>query len=140
MTIRRFALIFGLVFLLVGIAGFVPPLMTAVHLDHPGLAVGSGYDLLLGLFPVNLAHNVVHLAFGVWGLIAYRSLGAAKLYARGVAIVYAVLTVAGVVPTFDTLFGLTPLFGNNIWLHALLAIAAGYFGWMHPEAQPAPQY
>jgi hypothetical protein len=140
MTIRSFALIFGLVFLLVGIAGFVPPLMTAVHPEHPQLAVGSGYGLLLGLFPVNLPHNIVHLAFGVWGLVAARSLGAAKLYARGVAIIYAVLTVAGVVPALDTLFGLTPLFGNNIWLHALLAIVAGYFGWMHPDAQPAPQY
>ena len=43
-------------------------------------------------------------------------------------------------PPVETLFGLTPLFGNNIWLHALLAIVGGYFGWMHPDAQPAPQY
>jgi hypothetical protein len=31
------------------------------------------------------------------------------------------------------MFGLVPLFGNDIWLHALLAIIAAYFGWMHRD-------
>ena len=36
----------------------------------------------------------------------------------------------GLVPALrlDTTFGLVPLYGNDIWLHALLAIGAGYFG------------
>ena len=65
------------------------------------------------------------------GLAASRSLGGAVLYARGVALIYAALTVAGFVPNLNTLFGLVPLYGNDIWLHALLALVAAYFGWVH---------
>ena len=86
---------------------------------------------LLGLLPVNILHNIVHALFGIWGLAASRSLGGAVTYARGVAIIYAVLTVAGLVPTLDTMFGLVPLFGNDVWLHLLLALVAAYFGWVH---------
>jgi Domain of unknown function (DUF4383) len=137
MNTRNFALVFGVVFLLVGIAGFIPALVSPVHSGHPDIAVDSGYGLLLGLFPVNILHNLVHVLFGIWGLAAFRSLGGARLYARGVAIIYAVLTIAGFVPGLNTLFGLTPLFGNDIWLHAVLAAVAAYFGWVHREAVTA---
>jgi hypothetical protein len=40
----------------------------------------------------------------------------------------------GFIPVLRTTFGLAPVYGNNIWLHALLAIAAGYFGWVHKPA------
>jgi hypothetical protein len=131
MNIRNFALVFGVVFLLVGIAGFIPALVSPVHEGHPDLTIDSGYGLLLGLFPVNILHNLVHVLFGVWGLASFRSASGALMYARGVAIIYAVLTVAGLVPGLQTLFGLTPLFGNDIWLHAALALIAAYFGWVY---------
>lgn len=137
MTTRGFALIFGIVFLLVGIAGFVPPLVTAIHAEHPPLAVEAGYGLLLGLFPVNLLHNLVHVLFGLGGLAGSRSLAGARLYARAVAVIYAVLTVAGLIPGLNTLFGLAPLFGNDVWLHALLALVAAYFGWLHRDVKEA---
>lgn len=133
MTTRNFALVFGIVFLLVGIAGFIPQLVQDLHPEHPPLTVDANAGQLLGLFPVNVLHNIVHLLFGVWGLASARSLSAAKLYGRGVAIIYAVLTVAGFVPALNTLFGLVPLFGNDIWLHAVLALIAGYFGWLHRD-------
>ena len=63
--------------------------------------------------------------------MASRGLGASVSYARGVAVIYAVLTVMGFIPPLDVTFGLIPLFGNDIWLHALLAIVAAYFGWVH---------
>ena len=133
MTTRNFALLYGIVFLIVGVAGFIPGLLTSPHAGHPPLAVDSGYGQLFGLFPVNVLHNVVHLAFGVWGLVAFRNAASAVTYAKGVAIIYAVLMVAGFIPGLQTLFGLVPLFGNDIWLHALLALVAAYFGWMHRD-------
>ena len=134
MTTRLFALVFGIVFLLVGIAGFIPGLVMSPHPMHPVPAVSSGFGDLLGLFPVNVMHNLVHVLFGLWGLAAWRGgLGGAVTYARGVAIIYAVLTVAGFIPTLNVLFGLAPIYGNDIWLHALLAIVAAYFGWMHRD-------
>jgi hypothetical protein len=65
--------------------------------------------------------------------MAYKSLGASKGYAKSVAIIYAVLMIAGIVPGLNTMFGLVPLFGNDVWLHALLALVAAYFGWMHRD-------
>ena len=133
MTTRTFALLYGIVFLLIGVAGFIPGLVGAPHANHPDLAVDSGYGQLLGLFPVNVLHNVVHLLFGIWGIVAYGGAARAVAYARWVAILYGVLTIAGFVPGLSTLFGLVPLFGNDIWLHALLALIAAYFGWIHRD-------
>ena len=129
MSTRTFALLFGLVFLAVGVAGFVPGLVQPLHPDHPPVQYGGGQ--LFGLFPVNLLHNAVHILFGLWGLLASRSLGGSVTYARGVAIIYALLTVAGFVPSLYTLFGMVPLYGNDVWLHAVLALVAAYFGWVH---------
>lgn len=133
MSTRTFALVFGVVFLLIGIAGFVPGLLQPMHSEHPKLAVDAFSGQVLGLFPVNILHNIVHILFGIWGLLSYKSLSKSKTYAKGVAIIYAVLTVAGFIPTLDTMFGLVPLYGNDIWLHALLAAVAAYFGWVHRD-------
>ena len=131
MSTRTFALIFGIVFLAVGVLGFLPleGVNTPIHPQHP--VPPDDAVQLLGLFPVNTLHNIVHVLFGLWGLAASRSLGGAVTYARGVAIIYAVLTVAGLVPSLNTLFGYVPLYGNDIWLHGVLALVAAYFGWVH---------
>ena len=136
MSTRTFALIFGIVFLIVGAGGFIPGLTMMDHGGHPAdadVTMRSFFGYELGLFPVNLLHNIVHLLFGVWGLLAYKSLSASKGYARGVAIIYAVLMVMGLVPGLNTTFGLIPLYGNDVWLHALLAAVAGYFGFVHKD-------
>ncbi|MCE3247495.1 MAG: hypothetical protein K0R41_1320 [Geminicoccaceae bacterium] len=127
-NIRYFALAYGIVFLLVGIAGFVPGLVTAPQ-PAADVAVEEGFGRLFGLFPVNVLHNVVHLAFGVWGLAAYRTLSAARVYFRSVAVIYAILAIMGLIPLLNTTFGLVPLYGHDVWLHVLLAVVAAYFGW-----------
>ena len=135
-VLRRFALVFGIVFLLVGVAGFIPGL-TQPH-THPDVMVTAGLGLVLGLFPVNVLHNAAHLLFGVWGLLASRSDGAARTYGRVVAIAYALLTVMGLFSAMrlHTAFGFVPLYGHDIWLHALLAAVGAYFGFMRPVEQP----
>ena len=35
----------------------------------------------------------------------------------------------GLIPGLNTTFGLIPIFGNDVWLHALTALIAAYFGW-----------
>jgi hypothetical protein len=129
MSKRGFATILGLLFLLAGILGFVPPLIWPAQ--GGALAMDSPHGLLLGIFPVNAAHNGAHILFGLWGLAAARSAGAAMLYARAVAILYALLTLMGMIPGLDDLFGLMPLYGNDIWLHLGIAATAAYFGWAH---------
>lgn len=135
-ALRRFALLFGIVFLVIGIGGFIPGL-TQPH-EHPDVMVKQGLGLVLGLFPVNILHNAAHLLFGVWGLLASRSDGAARGYGKAVAIAYALLTVMGLIGTMrlHTAFGFVPLYGHDIWLHALLAGVAFYFGFMRDVEQP----
>jgi Domain of unknown function (DUF4383) len=128
MTTRTFATIFGVVFLGIGAAGFVPFL---VHSPEGGAIANMEHGMLFDMFPVNPLHNIVHILFGLWGLAASRSLSSSTIYARGVAIIYAVLTVMGLVPGLDEGFGLVPLYGNDIWLHAGLAVVGAYFGWVH---------
>lgn len=133
MSTRTFALIFGAAFLLIGIAGFIPGISQPVHGGHPGVSIDASSANVFGLFPVNILHNIVHIVFGLWGLAASRSHGGAVGYGKGVGISYAVLTVMGLIPGLNTMFGLTPLFGNDVWLHALLAAVAIYFGWFHRD-------
>ena len=128
MSVTTFARLYGIAFLLIGLSGFVPGISPA-H-DHPGLAVQTGSAMALSLFPVNLLHNLFHLVFGVWGLIAARSVGAARAYGRAVAVIYGLLAIMGLIPVADTTFGLVPIYGNDVWLHALLAAVAGYFGFV----------
>ena len=129
MQTRYFALILGVVYGLLGVLGFLPGLTQQPPAGGPGLAVPQGYGYLFGLFPVNVVHNLVHLGLGLWGVVAYASFGAARTYARSLAVIYGILAVLGFFPQARTLFGLAPLFGHDIWLHALTAIIAAYFGW-----------
>lgn len=128
--VRYFALILGIAYLAVGILGFIPGMLQALGPTAPNLAVDAGYGRLLGLFPVNVLHNVVHLGVGLWGLLAYRSLGGSIGFARGLTIFYGLLAIMGLIPVLNTTFGLIPIFGHDVWLHAVSALAAAYFGFM----------
>ena len=66
MSTRTFALIFGIVFLLVGVAGFVSPALLHPH-DYPDVTVNAIEGDVLGLFPENALHSLVHVQYGIWG-------------------------------------------------------------------------
>ena len=123
---RTAARIFGIIYLLVGILGLIPALQQPA--DGPHVLVGTTVNLL-GLFPVNAVHDLVHVLIGIAGLVAAGSLGAARSYFRTLAVLYAVLALFGLIPATNTLFGLAPLTGLDVGLHALTAIVAAYFGW-----------
>ena len=129
--IKRVALVFGIIFLLIGIAGYLTP---------GGMSMsGESTALLLGLFPVNMLHNAVHVGFGLWGLMASRSFAGARNYARIGGVLYLVLAVLGFVAPDG--FGFVPLGGHDIWLHAVLGIAllaAGFVAKDDVAVAPTP--
>lgn len=127
--VQYFSLVMGLGFLLFGVLGFVPG-ATHMHGAHQDLTVDAGYGTLLGLFPVNVLHNVVHLLFGVWGVYAFTTFSRSRGYAASVAIIYAILAVMGLIPALRTTFGLIPIWGNDVWLHGIIAIAAAVFAFL----------
>ena len=134
MAIGTLATVFGVVFLLVGVAGFfaAPPPPDALP-----LTANHGHGLALGMFPVNTLHNVVHLLFGALGLMAARGiLIGARAYFQLLAVAYALLALLGVLPATQTTFGLIPIYGNDVWLHAVIAIAAGVIGFTNVFATP----
>jgi len=100
------ARVFGSIFLLVGLIGLAT---TPLSMD-PGL--------LLGLFPVNVLHNLVHLAFGAWGVIAGGTPRRALAYCQIGGGAYLLLAVLGLLTPSG--FGLVPLGGHDVWLHAVM--------------------
>ena len=121
MTAQRVAQLFGIVFLLVGILGFVP---------------GAARDgLLLGIFPVNTLHNVVHLLFGAWGLMSARSFSGAVTYGKVGGIIYMFLAVLGFLSPNP--MGLIPIGGADVWLHGVLGIALAFVGFTAKETATA---
>lgn len=126
MNTRTLAAVFGVVFVLVGIVGFFP---SPPPPDAPPLIVEHGHGLALGMFPVNTLHNIVHVLFGLLGLAAaIGSVMSAKAYFQALALSYGLLTVLGLLGPTSTVFGLVPIWGNDIWLHGLIAIVAGIIG------------
>ena len=114
-TIQKLAAVFGIVLILLGIVGFVTPGGMYMQPSDPAIAAKA-----LGMFPVNLLHNVVHLLLGIWGVAAYRSWKGSKSFFVWVGVIFAALTVAAFISPSG--FGLAPLAGPDIGLHCLLAI------------------
>ena len=114
-TIQKLAAVFGVVFILVAILGFLAPGGMAMQPTDPATAAK-----ILGRFPVNLLHNIVHLLFGLWGLVASRSWAGSRQFFVWGGTIYLVLTIAGFL--WPSGFGLVPLGGADIGLHCVLAI------------------
>lgn len=110
--IKKLAIMFGAVFILVGILGFIPAL-APMH--------GDGMRYLLGLFMVGGVHNIIHLLSGVLavagGLTTEKY---AQLYFRGFGIVYALVTVIGFIQK-TTVLGIFHINTADNFLHLVLA-------------------
>jgi hypothetical protein len=128
MNIRTAALVYGVVFILAGLSGFAPSLPPP---DAPPLAIEHGHGLAMGIFPVNTPHTIVHLLFGVLGLAAWFGAWSTRGYFKLVGVSYIVLAVLGLIPATNTTFGLIPIWGADVYLHAGLGLVAAYFGFVH---------
>jgi Domain of unknown function (DUF4383) len=139
MVERYCALTIGILFLILGLAGFIPALVSLpgtsesyIPLDASPNAYAAGFGYIFGLFPTNFLHNLVRCAVGLLGITSYTSASSARFFNRIFAIAYAALAIMGLLPLGKTFFGLMPLFGNNVLFNALSAIAATYYGIVIP--------
>jgi len=124
-SIRVAALSLGLLFLLLGLAGFVPAFVAP-----PDFVPRAGFGYLFGLFPTNYFHNAIGILVGLWGIAAFTSLTGSIVFNRVFALVYAAGAILGIIPFTNTLFGITPLLGNNVWLNLIAAAIAFYYGFV----------
>ena len=120
--VQRAALIAGIVFLIVGIAGFIPGLTT----NYGDLAL-AGHDSmakLMGVFQVSVLHNIVHLAYGIAGIVFARRTRWSRNFLIWGGVVYAVLWLYGlVIGGMSTAANFVPLNSADNWLHLILAVA-----------------
>lgn len=127
MSVQRVAQIFGWVFVLVAVWGF--------FVAGGSMEAGMDAPAILGLFPVNVLHNLAHLLLGLWGIVASRSFNGARTYARLAGVLYLLLAVLGLVD--PTGFGLIPLGSGDIALHAVLGIILAGVGFTAKPGRPA---
>lgn len=125
------AMIVGAVFLIVGVAGFIPGLTT----DYDQLSF-AGHDsgaMLLGVFQVSILHNIVHLLFGVAGLALARTSGTARIFLVGGGAIYLVLWVYGMAVGHDSTANFVPVNTADNWLHLGLGIGMILLGLVLPR-------
>jgi hypothetical protein len=114
------ALVFGVVFLLVGVAGFIPGITT--NYDTMQFAGHHSEAMLLGIFQVSILHNIVHLLYGVVGVAMARTGRLARLYLLVGGVVYLALWIYGLVIGHDSAANFVPLNTADNWLHLVLGI------------------
>ena len=119
--VQNVARLVGIVFLLVGIAGFIPGLTTNLY-DGLEFAGTDGTAELLGIFQVSVLHNIVHGLFGLAGLTLAATPSGARTYLIGGGAIYLALFVIGIIGGGDWI----PVNDADNWLHLLLG--AGMIG------------
>lgn len=117
---RPIARLYGVVFLLIGILGFVPKITT--HYSSMSFAGHMSGAMLLGVFQVSVLHNAVHLLYGVAGLALSRTHRTASTYLILGGIVYAVLWLYGLSVGMGSRANFVALNTADNWLHLILAI------------------
>lgn len=115
------ALLFAIVFLLVGIAGFIPGITSDV--DSMEFAGHESEAMLLGIFQVSILHNIVHILYGLAGLALARTARSAKAYLLVGGIVYLGLWIYGLVIDKESAANFVPLNAADDWLHLGLGVA-----------------
>jgi hypothetical protein len=119
--VQKLAWVFGVVFVLIGILGFVP-------------SVTSPDGLLLGIFQVDPMHNIIHLISGLIAIAAAWGSGEyARLYFKVFGVAYGIVTVIGFVQG-TTILNLMPVNMADNVLHLIIAVAALWIGFGMKEA------
>lgn len=125
-AIQKTALVVGIVFLLVGIAGFIPGL---THSTEHLQGAGSGSEAhLLGVFQVSVLHNIVHLAFGIAGVAVAMRASASRMYLIWGGAIYFVVWLYGLFAVGNDSLNFLPVNQADNWLHLVLAVGMVLLG------------
>ena len=126
---QNLALAFGVVFLGVGVLGFIPGITTNV--GDMQFAGNDSPSELLGLFQVSILHNIVHLLFGIAGIALSRTSESARTYLFASGLLYVGLFLFGFIVSFRDIpdANFVPVNDADNVLHLVLAIAllGGWF-------------
>ncbi len=124
---RMVALVFGAIFVLVGVIGFIPAISPPED-SVQGMEVADA--AVLGLVPVNAIANVVHILLGAVLLWASMNTPSAILVLRAFGAAYALLAIIGLIAPEG--FGIMPLGGTELWIHVATALVFLGVGFLLP--------
>lgn len=115
------ALAYGIIFVLVGVAGFIPGLTTNVG----SMQFGGHHSeaMLMGIFQVSILHNLVHLLYGIAGITLASRASLARLYLLLGGAVYLVLWIYGLIIDKESMANFVPLNTADDWLHFVLGVS-----------------
>lgn len=127
MAVQGAAVLVGAAFLVFGVLGFIPGVTT--HYDQLQWAGHHSGAQLFGVFAVSGLHNVIHLIFGVLGLLMARTYAKARAYLLVGGLVYLGLWVYGLLIDHGGPANFVPVNSADNWLHlglgALMLLLAG---------------
>jgi len=121
-VVQTVALIFGVIYFLVGLLGFIGPLIGTSSF----ITITQDRHALLGIADINMLHNLVHLAIGIAGLAAASSVANSRAFCQVVGVILLIVGLLGVF--VGNLFGILPLAGFDIPLHLVTGAVLAYFG------------
>ena len=117
-TVQLLATLVAATFVLVGIIGFIPGLTTNLY-DGLEFAGDDGDAEILGVFKTSVLHNLVHLVFGLVGLVLARTWSGARTFLIGGGIIYLALWLIGLLGGLNWI----PANDADDWLHFVLGVA-----------------
>ncbi|MFR9777329.1 DUF4383 domain-containing protein [Micromonospora sp. MS34] len=117
-AIQKVALAVAAVLLLIGVLGFVPGLTT--HYGDLAFAGHRSEAKLFGLFQVSVLHNLVHLVFGLAGLVLARTIPGARLFLAGGGAIYLAIWLYGFGVDRESAANFVPFNDADNWLHLFL--------------------
>ena len=119
-TLQKAARLVAIVFLVVGVLGFIPGITT--HYSDMKFA-GHGSDAeLFGIFQTSILHNLVHIAYGLAGLALSRTWEGSRNYLLGGGALYLLLWIYGLVTGQNSGSNFVPVNSADDWLHFALGL------------------
>lgn len=98
--------IFSILFILTGVAGFIP-----------GFYENS---LLFGKFQFNTVHSVFYIIVGIIGLVCSLRYSADRRFFQVFGIIFGILAISGA--AWGNLWGLAPINISNTVIHTVIAV------------------
>jgi hypothetical protein len=113
---QLYALIFGAVLTIVGIAGF--------FYNSEFTSNKNVHDAVFGILEVNGWSNVFHILTGVIGLVVASSYSASRSYALGLGFIYVVVAIWGfIIGSGDSILSIFPVNTEDNVFHLLIGVA-----------------
>ena len=141
MAVQGAAVLVGAAFLIFGVLGFIPGVTT--HYDQMQWAGHHSGAKLLGVFAVSGLHNVIHLVFGVLGLLMARTYAKARAYLLVGGLVYLGLWVYGLLIDHGGPANFVPVNSADNWLHlglgAVMLLLAVTLAGQHDPTKRRPR-